>query len=221
MSGYQRCEFFFPTQSSNELQKPRGYYRTLGSNSDGVQSFSLVESQSTDLLSSFSGHPLSKVYFIGFPGPLDLEFGLEAMAERKASICNRYGLEAVFPTLDPSSIPHVLRDRTHLILLKRSLADVESCAAACVDVTPRSKLEELQTSWYIGMFSGSSRPVVAFAEATSSLATGEGAELLQRSLLSCDISHPESPTAAAREEAYLQALEKAIASLRDELTQAS
>ena len=216
-----KCEFFAKrpfegTDDRSDGQRPRGYYRFLDASSDCIKSFSLCGSETTNSLVGDSRSALpKKVFFVGFPSPLDEEFGLEEMEKLKCDSCQRLGLEAVFFDQGEDCVPRVLQDRAREILTRRLICTTQSCDAACLDLSARSSSEATRLAWILGMFSGCEKPAVAYGE----VADGDD---FSRSWLSTSLLGVEtfSGFLLARDERkrlYTAALEKSLLLLKKEL----
>lgn len=225
--GPGRCEFFSRRPGSEEegdlddVELParsRGFYRFLDASSEGVRSFSLCGTESVNSLVADASAPdlKKKVFFLGFPSPLDEEFGLSAMETLKTELCEGLGLEAVFFCQDETCVPRVLKDRSQEILARRLIYTVQSCDAACLDVSPRPTADSERLSWTLGMFAGTWKPVVGYGEAP------EAAEGRERSLAWPNLVETATFSGAAlgpdeRRTAYVDATKKALLSLREVL----
>jgi nucleoside 2-deoxyribosyltransferase len=201
-----------------EPRRSRGFYRYLDASSDGVRSYSLCGTESVNSLvgdGSSIEQQSKKVFFLGFPGPLDEEFGLEAMETLKTDLCARLGLEAVFFFQKEDCVPRILKDRAQEILTRRLIHTVQSCDAACLDVSPRPAEEEVQLAWRLGVCSGCWKPVVGYGERADPAAGAEGASrrcwasLVEEKTFSSAALDP-----GERRARYVAALEEALLCLK-------
>lgn len=170
------CEFFASRPGAPESEEEerlatgpqaaprRGYYRFLDEASDGVHSFSLRGTDSmsslTSLVNARGPGPL-KVFFLDTPGREDREIGADEAMGRKAAVCERLGLEALFFNRDAETVPRILRSRATAILEKRCEALLRSCDVACIDLSCGEGLSRLAV-WQLGFLAALRTPVLGY-----------------------------------------------------------
>lgn len=129
-----------------------------------MHSFSLRGTDSISSLPSLvnAGHPGPlKVFFIDTPGREDLEIGVDGAVDRKAAVCERLGLEALFFNRDAETVPRILRSRATSILESRCEALLRSCDVACIDLSCGEGVSQLAV-WQLGFLAALRTPVLGY-----------------------------------------------------------
>lgn len=199
------CEFF-PGEPGEDGKGRRVCYRVYQGPSQDLKSFTLSTSSERSLSSRSAfrrRHSCLKLCFLHMPGPDDSALGFETIEEAVRDLCDRLDVEPHFvPHPSGAATPDALSTRRHEVTLKKTILELSFCSAACVNLAPSNRCEDLP--FLLGLLQGQGKPVVGFS--LDPLSETHPYDVMLEHVYQM----PEPPEPVAALDAYLTLVERAI-----------